>query len=98
MTSSRSVYPTSNQLADRAARVISPAVDAATQQVEDLARRSVQAVTDTSAHLRERATNAVDRSIQYVQEEPVKAVLIAAATGAALVTLASLIRSARRNG
>lgn len=56
-------------------------------QAEDLAHRSVSAVREESEHLRERALAATDRGIQYVKDEPVKAVLIAAAAGALLAVL-----------
>jgi len=47
--------------------------------------------------VRERAHTIGDATTRYVREEPVKAVLIAAATGAALMALLSLVNSARRD-
>lgn len=57
------------------------------QQAEDLAQRSLSAVRERSDRLRERAVTLTDRSLNYVQAEPVKAVLIAAAAGALLMAL-----------
>ena len=41
--------------------------------------------------LRDRAHRASDGTVNYIKDEPVKAVLIAAATGAALMALVALI-------
>ena len=43
----------------------------------------MEAVRDTSQQLRERALQAQDMTVAYVKDEPIKAMLIAAATGAA---------------
>jgi ElaB/YqjD/DUF883 family membrane-anchored ribosome-binding protein len=67
-------------------RVAPSAVRWATQ-AEELAHRGVSAVRDQSEHLRDRARVASDRGLQYVKDEPVKAVLIAAAAGALLALL-----------
>jgi ElaB/YqjD/DUF883 family membrane-anchored ribosome-binding protein len=66
-------------------------------QAEALARRGVDAVKDTATQVRERAASVGDATVRYVKDEPVKSVLIAAATGAALMGLLALIQSARRN-
>jgi ElaB/YqjD/DUF883 family membrane-anchored ribosome-binding protein len=66
-------------------------------QAEALARRGVDAVKDTASQVRERAVSVGDATVRYVKDEPVKSVLIAAATGAALMGLLALIQSARRN-
>jgi len=52
-------------------------------------------VRDSASQVRERATGIGDMTVRYVRDEPVKSVLIAAATGAALVALVSLINSRR---
>lgn len=75
-------------------RVLPGAARLATQ-AEDLAHRGVGAVRHGSQQLRERAHDASDRGINYVREEPVKAVLIAAAAGAAVMLLANLLSQRR---
>lgn len=75
-------------------RVIPAAVRLASQ-AEDLAHRGYDAVRDSSQQLRERAVDARERGMRYVQDEPVKAVLIAAAAGAALMALAQLVSHRR---
>jgi ElaB/YqjD/DUF883 family membrane-anchored ribosome-binding protein len=66
-------------------------------QAETLARKGVDAVLETSAQLRERAQRATDSTVGYIKDEPVKAMLIAAATGAALMALVGLLSSRSRD-
>ncbi len=75
-------------------RVLPAAVRLASQ-AEDMAHRGVEAVRESGEHLRQRALQASDRSIGYVREEPVKAVLIAAAAGAALMALTRYLSQRR---
>ena len=65
------------------------------EQAETLARRSAEALRDGTHQVREKATVASDRTIAYIKDEPVKAVLIAAAAGAAMVALANMISRSR---
>ena len=55
----------------------------------------MEAVRDTSQQLRERAQQAQDMTVAYVKDEPIKAMLIAAATGALLMGLISLLGRSR---
>jgi ElaB/YqjD/DUF883 family membrane-anchored ribosome-binding protein len=64
-------------------------------QAEITARRSVEAMRDTSAQIRERALKASDSTVGYIKDEPLKAMLIAAAAGAALMALLGLIGRSR---
>lgn len=74
-----------------------PAIARLAGQAEALARRGVDAVKDTATQVRERAASVGDATVRYVKDEPVKSMLIAAATGAALMGLLALIQNARRN-
>jgi len=75
-----------------------PLLSRASEQVSTLAQRGVDSVRETSQHLREKTRDAADGTVQYIKDEPVKAMLIAAATGAALMALVSLIsRSSHRS-
>lgn len=56
-------------------------------QAEELAHRGVSKVRESGEQVRERALAYSERGVQYVKDEPLKAVLIAAAAGALLVTL-----------
>jgi ElaB/YqjD/DUF883 family membrane-anchored ribosome-binding protein len=77
---------------DRAA----PLLNRLSNQAETAARRSVEAMRDTSAQIRERALKASDSTVGYIKDEPLKAMLIAAAAGAALMALLGLIGRSRR--
>src|SRR6195952_605902 len=72
-----------------------PLLNKVTSQAEAPARRGMEAVRDTSQQLRERALQASDMTVSYVKDEPIKAMLIAAATGALLMGIISLISRSR---
>jgi ElaB/YqjD/DUF883 family membrane-anchored ribosome-binding protein len=74
-----------------------PLINRLSSQAEAAARRSADAVRETSAQLRDRALMASDTTVGYIKDEPVKAMLIAAATGAALMALISLMNRSRNN-
>lgn len=71
---------------DRAA----PIIDRLSQQAEAVTRRGIDAVRDSSAQLREKAAQLSDTTVGHIRDEPLKSVLIAAATGAALMALVVL--------
>ena len=75
-----------------------PLINRLSSQAESAARRGAEVVKETSAQLRDKAVRAQDTTVGYIKDEPVKAMLIAAATGAALMALISLAsRSSRRD-
>jgi len=76
---------------DRAA----PLLHRASEQVSALAQRGVDGVRDTSRQLRDQAQRASDNAVNYIKDEPGKAMLIAAATTAALLVLVNLLRHPR---
>lgn len=76
---------------------VSPLLDRATEQASALAHRGVEAVRHGSQQLRDTALHATDTTAGYIKNDPIKAVLIAAATGAALMALVSLISRSRHN-
>ena len=61
-----------------------------------LASRGADAVRDGSERVRLQAQRASDSTVGYIREEPVKSMLIAAATGAALMAVLSLVSRSRR--
>ena len=71
---------------------ISPLLARAGEQASVLAQRGVDAVRDRSLQVREQALRASDNTLNYIKDEPVKAVLIAAAAGAVLMALIGLSR------
>ncbi len=80
-----------NHLNEQAA----PLLHSATEQASALAHRGVDAMRNGSVHLRESAQRASEGTVSYIKGEPVKAMLIAAATGATLMGLLSLMTSSR---
>ena len=72
-----------------------PAMERAVESVNAFAHRGVDGVRETSQQLRIKAEKASENTVNYIRQEPVKAVLIAAATGAALMALINLVNHAR---
>jgi ElaB/YqjD/DUF883 family membrane-anchored ribosome-binding protein len=74
-----------------------PWLNRASERASALAQRSVDAVRDSSQQLRNKALHASDSTVNYIKDEPIKAVLIAAATGAALMALFGLMSRSRHH-
>lgn len=72
-----------------------PMLERASEQVSAMAHRGMDSVRETSHQLRVKAEHASDTTVNYIREEPIKAVLMAAATGAALMALVSLVARSR---
>ena len=66
-------------------------------EAETLARRGLDTMRERSAQFRESAVRVSDNTVGYIKDEPVKAILIAAATGAALMALVSLLSRSSRD-
>lgn len=75
-----------------------PMLERASEQVSSFTRHGVDSVRETSHQLRLKAERASESTVGYIRHEPVKSVLIAAATGAALMALVSLVARSRHNG
>jgi ElaB/YqjD/DUF883 family membrane-anchored ribosome-binding protein len=65
------------------------------EQAETLVRRGSEVLREGTQQVREKAVVASDRTIAYIRDEPVKSVLIAAATGAALLALVNMMSRSR---
>jgi ElaB/YqjD/DUF883 family membrane-anchored ribosome-binding protein len=76
---------------DRAAA----AADSVTHQAANAAQRGVAALHDTSQRLLDRAHHAQESTVTYIRDEPVKAMLMAAAAGATLMALVGLLTRSR---
>jgi len=72
-----------------------PALERASGQVSDMAHRGMDSVRETTHQIRVKAEHVSDSTVNYIKNEPVKAILIAAATGAALMALINLISHSR---
>lgn len=87
-----------NKLVDTSHDLItqtSKAADQALKATQSLANDALENVLNTSHQLRLKAGHASDSAVSYVKNEPVKSILIAAAAGAALMALISLLGSSR---
>ena len=80
-----------------ARQTVSPMLTRATEQASALAQRGVDAVRASSQQIRDRALLATDATAGYIKNDPIKAVLIAAATGAALMALVGLLNRPRKS-
>ncbi|MDN3920652.1 hypothetical protein [Roseateles violae] len=68
--------------ADELRQAAPAALSRAAAQMEDLTRRTLDRARQAGTQMREQAQRAGDATAGYVREEPMKAVLIAAAAGA----------------
>ena len=73
---------------------VDPLVDQITAKVQQLASRGIDYAHDAKSRAQQQINRYSDVTGRYVAEQPVKSVLIAAATGAAI---AALILIATRN-
>lgn len=76
--------------------------DSALQQLAHetsaLGHRSMDALRESSQQLREKSQHARQATADYIQHEPIKSMLMAAAVGAALMGLVALFSSHRDGG
>jgi ElaB/YqjD/DUF883 family membrane-anchored ribosome-binding protein len=93
----RSIQRTTQQSLDRMADELDDvreqtgkAIKQMTREAESLRHRGMDAVREGSHQLRERSAHMRDATTHYIQHEPVKSVLMAAAVGAALMGLVAL--------
>lgn len=90
----RSTQNVANTAFDRLSEKVESARDHATPLINRLSGQA----RETTAQLREKAHRAQDTTVTYIKDEPAKAMLIAAATGAALMALIMLTtRMSRRH-
>ncbi len=86
----------SGNLVDRAARSADKALEATRQAAGsalDSVAEKVHAVRDRASPALDRLTSPVDSLVQRTHNAPLQSLLIAAATGAALMALVALLRS-----
>jgi len=76
---------------DAARARATPAINRVADEAQHLARSSIEVLRNGSEQLRERALRTSDNTVAYIREEPVKSMLIAAASGAALMALLALL-------
>jgi ElaB/YqjD/DUF883 family membrane-anchored ribosome-binding protein len=67
------------------------------RKLSDRAQSFAEGARDTGRQFRDATGRASDSVISFTQENPVKAILVAAASGAALITLIRAIARSRRD-
>jgi ElaB/YqjD/DUF883 family membrane-anchored ribosome-binding protein len=72
-----------------------PLLQKAADRASSMAHCTVDAIRDQSLRLRDQAERATTNTTHYIRAEPVKSVLVAAAAGAALMALVSLLSRSR---
>lgn len=72
-------------------------VEAARAGAEELATQGSEAVRSSAARARESITHTTDQAAQYVQAQPLKSLLMAAATGATIALLAGALGKHRHH-
>jgi len=87
----------SDSLVDAHQRV-APVLNRAADTANAMAQRGMEAVRETSKQIRTKAQQATDVSSTYIKNDPIKAVLIAAVAGAAVMGLYSLLTRSRDRG
>lgn len=75
---------------------VTPLMDRTASHAGDYARRGVHAVREGSLALRDKAYRASDSTVGYIKDEPIKAILVAAAAGAAIAAIVGYVRSRGR--
>ena len=96
------MFDTKSSDTSRITDLAEQAAQSAKQALQSTGHKANQALTDTVAGLshttsallqsgKDRLHDASDGTVRFIKDEPIKAVLIAAATGAALLALASLL-------
>lgn len=81
--------------ATRAINQVTPLLNHAADEANALAQRGLQVAQSTAQQLREKTADVGDATVRYIQVQPFKSVLIAAATGAALMALVSWVGRSR---
>gem|GEM_PF-6310047 len=70
-------------------------VDTAADQAYALGKRGISAASGAAKQALDSAANASDALIKYTKKNPTKALLVAAATGAALLALVKILTPSR---
>jgi ElaB/YqjD/DUF883 family membrane-anchored ribosome-binding protein len=74
-----------------------PALDKASDTAQGLLRQGIDAASDATRKAQDFASDAQDSIVTYTRQKPIKALLIAAAAGAALITLVRAFSSSSRD-
>ena len=73
-----------------------PLINQAADKADAYLQNSLDAVRHSTDKLLDHAHTASDKTVNYIRREPVKSVLWAAASGAALMTLITLVSRSKK--
>lgn len=73
-----------------------PAVEKVTDQAHKLMQQGREMVQGSAQLARDKAVDLSDQVVSYTKDEPVKAMLMAAAAGAVLIRMLSMVTRSRR--
>lgn len=82
--------------ANQALDGLSSSVQGLKSNAESLSQRSQEILRQSAKQLREKAVRVNDHTRQYIVAEPMKAMLLAAGAGAAVMALLTLVARSRR--
>jgi ElaB/YqjD/DUF883 family membrane-anchored ribosome-binding protein len=83
--------PTSGSSSDPAVEHARRSLEDVRASAEELKARGSDAIRSSTARAREAISHTTDQATQYIQQQPLKALLMAAAAGAAIAMLAGLL-------
>lgn len=89
----QAVVSTAEHASDALHNRVDPMVDMMAVTAQKLAKQSMDMASDAKEYAQHAINRASKASTQYVQEQPVRSVLIAAAVGAAVAVLVTSMRS-----
>ncbi len=89
----KAVSSTAEQASDTIHNRIDPMVDLMAVTAQKLAKQSMDMASDAKEYAQHAINRASKASTQYVSEQPVRSVLMAAAVGAAVAVLITSMRS-----
>lgn len=72
-----------------------PMLDKVSDQAQKLLQQGREVLNDTTQTIRDKAAQATNLAVDYTKDEPIKAMLIAAAAGAFLMGLVSMMARSR---
>jgi ElaB/YqjD/DUF883 family membrane-anchored ribosome-binding protein len=75
---------------------VAPALEKVNDQAQGVTKKGRDVFNDTSKIIRDKAAQATNMALAYTQDEPMKAMLMAAAAGAVLMGLVALMARSPR--
>ena len=93
--STDTAQPVIDRTTDGATPAAATVADPYSQQALGAAKRGEKMLRQSSQYMRDRAHRASETTVTYIRGEPMKSMLIAAATGATLMAMLSLLTRSR---